>query len=105
MSIVILFAIVFQSVHSYEHLTKELTEKKCIHKHNSSKEITHQHKSFDHCFVCDFCFSNFISSDYINYNYQKIVFISESPFSDSKQIINYFKGALFSLRAPPRFIV
>jgi hypothetical protein len=105
MSVVILFAILFQSVHSYEHLKKELTEKKCIHKHNSNKEITHQHKSFEHCFVCDFSFSNFISSNSFYYNYQKIVFISESPFSDSKQITNYFIGSLFSLRAPPNFIV
>jgi hypothetical protein len=105
MSVIILFAILFQSVHSYEHLTKELTEKKCIHKHNSNKEITHEHKSFEHCFVCDFSFSNFISSNSFYYNYQKIVFISESSFTDSKQITYYFKGRLFSLRAPPNFIV
>ena len=30
MSVVILFAIFFQSLHSYEHLAKELSEKKCV---------------------------------------------------------------------------
>ena len=105
MSVVIMFAILFQSVHSYEHLAKQLTEKKCIHKHVSDKEITHHHKGFDHCFVCDFSFSSFISSDGFCYNYQKIISFSEFQFSDSKEITNYFKGSLFSLRAPPHFIV
>jgi archaellum component FlaF (FlaF/FlaG flagellin family) len=62
MSVVILFAILFQSVHSYEHLVKHLSEKKCLHKRVSSQEITHQHHNSNHCFVCEFGFSTFITS-------------------------------------------
>lgn len=104
MSVVILFAILFQSVHSYDHLVKELTEKKCLHKHFSSTEITHSHK-FEKCFICDFGFSNFINIDVLSFKHYIINGLFGYSFNYSKQITNYFKGSLFALRAPPYFIV
>ncbi len=105
LSIVILFSILFQSVHSYEHLAKQLTEKKCLHKHNSRLEITHEHHKFDHCFVCDFTLSSFISADSFHYNLKNTTVISGYSYFKSKEITQFFKGSLFSLRAPPCFIV
>jgi hypothetical protein len=101
MSIVILFAILFQSLHSFEHLTKELTEKKCFHKHVSDKQITHEHQDFDKCFVCEFAFSSYISSDlqsfrfhnYCNFYKNDSYFLKESHF--------FFTGISYSLRGPP----
>jgi hypothetical protein len=101
----VLFTMLFQSVHCYEHLAKQLSEKKCEHKYTSSQEITHQHQNFDHCFVCNFTLSNFISSDISCFEFQKITIPSGYPFFKSKEITQFFKGSLFALRAPPIFIV
>ncbi len=102
MSVVILFAILFQSLHSYEHLAKELTLKKCVHKHVSEKQITHQHNTFDKCFVCEFAFSTYIPS-----SVQSLTFINDcdSYQNDSNFLIesnDYFSGISYSLRGPPR---
>lgn len=101
----VLFAILFQYVHSYEHFAKQFSEKKCYHKYNSSKEITHQHHNYDRCFVCDFTVSNFISSDIAHFEFKKTTIPSKYSFFKSKEIAQYFKGSLFALRAPPFFIV
>jgi len=101
----VLFAMLFQNVHSYEHLAKQLSEKKCYHKYNSSKEITHQHHNFDHCFVCDFTLSTFISAQIHHFKFKKTNLPSGYSFFKSKEITQFFKGSLFALRAPPSFIV
>jgi hypothetical protein len=93
----------FQSVHSYEHLAKQLSEKKCSHKNNSSHEITHQHHNFDHCFVCDFTLSNFISATISHFEFKKTNLPSGYSFFNSREITQFFKGSLFALRAPPEF--
>jgi hypothetical protein len=103
--IAVLFSMLLQSFHSYEHLVKQLSEKKCYHKYNSSKEITHQHHNFDHCFVCNFTLSTFISSDISNFEFQKIIIPSGYSLLNSRKITQFFKGSLFALRAPPIFIV
>ena len=101
----VLFAMLFQYVHSYEHLAKQLSEKKCEHKYTSSQEITHQHHNFDNCFVCNFTFSNFISSEISCFEFQKTNIPSGNSFFKSREITQFFKGSLFALRAPPSFIV
>jgi hypothetical protein len=101
----VLFSILFQTVHSYEHFAKRLSEKKCYHKSNSSQEITHQHHNFDSCFVCNFTLGNFISSDIASYEFKNINPFSGYSFFKTREITSYFKGSLFALRAPPSFIV
>jgi hypothetical protein len=105
LSVVVLFSIVFQSVHSFQHLAKQLTEKKCFHEHKHDFEITHQHQEFEHCFVCDFTLNSFINTELQFISFQKKGIATQVPFSNSKAITSFFKGSLFSLRAPPRFIV
>ena len=101
----VLFAMLFQSVHSYEHLAKQLSKKECSHKYNSNQEITHQHHDFDNCFGCNFTLSNFISEDISHFDFKKITIPSGYSLFNSKEIIQFFKGSLFALRAPPSFIV
>ena len=105
LTLAILFAVLFQSVHSFGHLAKQLSEKKCYHKYNSSQEITHQHHNFDNCYVCNFTVSNFISSDILCFEFKKIIIPSEYSLFNSRKITQFFKGSLFALRAPPSFIV
>ncbi|MBF2707461.1 hypothetical protein [Flavobacterium soyangense] len=101
----VLFAILLQNVHSYEHLSKQFSEKKCYHKYNSSREITHQHHNFDSCFVCNFTLSSFVSADVSHFEIKKINCFSGYSFFKSRPITQFFKGSLFALRAPPSFIV
>jgi hypothetical protein len=86
-------------------LAKQLSEKKCSHKYNSSHQITHQHHNFDDCFVCNFTVSNFISADISHFEFKKTTIPSGYSLFNSKEIIQFFKGSLFALRAPPSFIV
>lgn len=101
LSVAVLFSILFQSVHSYEHLAKQLSEKECFHEYKSSKEITHQHEAFENCFVCTFTLSSFIGSETISFEFKRTAIDLAVPFSTSRIFPSFFKGALFSLRGPP----
>ena len=101
----VLFSMLFQVAHSYEHLSKKLYEKECHHQYNSGQEITHQHHDFDHCFVCNFEINNFVASEIHQYQLQKNTIPSGYSFFKSREITQFFKGSLFALRAPPSFIV
>ena len=101
MSVVILFAIFFQSVHSYEHLAKELSEKKCFHKHSSDKEITHQHKDFDKCFVCEFSFSGYIKTNLKSFSFINGLNFYKNQSYFLKTSSSYFSGISYSLCGPP----
>ena len=101
----VLFAMLFQSVHSFEHFKEELADKKCVHKSTSKEQITHQHHDFDHCFVCNFTLSSFVASDISCFEFQKTTIPSGYSFFKSREITQFFKGSLFALRAPPSFIV
>jgi hypothetical protein len=103
--IVVLFSILFQSIHSYEHLVKQFSEKQCHHKYTSSQEITHQHHDFEHCYVCHFSVSSFVTSDIHHFEFQIKIYPTGYSFFKSKEITQFFKGSLFALRAPPSFIV
>lgn len=105
MGLIVLFAILFQSVHSFEHLAKQLSEKQCHHKYHSHKtEINHSHHNFDKCFVCEFAFSSYISLNKTASFKENKEIVSKYTFEYSKEIFSSFKGSLFSLRAPPVFI-
>jgi hypothetical protein len=103
--VAVLFSMLFQSFHSYEHLAKQLSQEICSHKYNSSKEITHQHHNFDRCFVCDFTLSCFVSAEIHHFEFKNTNLPSGYTFFESRAITQFFKGSLFALRAPPNFIV
>ncbi len=99
----VLFSMLFQSIHSYAHFSEQRLEKKCLHKYNSDKEITHQHHSLEHCFVCDSNFGNYITPEFftfqVSFDNTKIPYFSNLP-----ETITAFSGSNFSLRGPPQFI-
>jgi hypothetical protein len=90
-----------QSIHSFEHLQQLLQEKECHHKYTGKTEISHQHHPFDHCFVCEFTFTSFVSKS--PYDYTCIEHHNSTAYFSfySKEILLQFKGSLFALRAPP----
>jgi hypothetical protein len=106
MGLMILFAIAFQSIHSFEHLVKQISEKKCHHFHqNHTTEVTHGHDGLEKCFVCEFAFSSYTSTSIKSFEFKKIEVATSYTLCYSKEITQKFRGSLFALRAPPVFIV
>ena len=102
----VLFAIVLQSVHTFNHLEQELTTKVCHHKYAKNQtEFTHAHHNLDHCFVCEFTFSTSIKSDFFTFTFKKGEIPVSYSYFYSREITQSFRGSLFALRAPPSFIV
>jgi hypothetical protein len=102
MSMMVLFAMLFQTIHSYEHVFKQLTEKPCEH-HSSAnhKEITHSHSVETKCHICHFAFSTYIPNAFQTVIFQKNPVETKPVFIYTKSVSTFFKGSLFALRAPP----
>ncbi len=103
--VAVLFSMLLQSVHSFEHLSKQFSHKQCHHKYTGQTEISHQHHPFDHCFVCEFTFSNFITPDTFSYNLHFTTGLMPYCFSVPTEIILSYPGSSYSLRGPPSAIV
>lgn len=105
-TVLVMGAILLQSLHSFHHLEKFITEKHCHHKYALNETaITHQHHDFDHCFVCEFGLSNCTSTHFYTFDFKKTEVTSRYTFCYFKEITQSFRGALFALRAPPKVIV
>lgn len=97
----VLFSMLFESLHKYEHIAAQLAEIQCVHKKNSTTEITHQHHNFDFCVVCAHKLSTFTFSFNTAFDLVFLDHYSKSTDFRSKEITQFFKGSLFSLRGPP----
>lgn len=105
MGLVVLLAILIQSFDAMSHLKEQFSEEHCHHKYNHSKtEIHHAHHVLDHCFVCEFAFSSFISPSKTAFTTQKVQVETKYSLYYSREITQFFRGSLFALRAPPSFI-
>ncbi|MFH7013523.1 MULTISPECIES: hypothetical protein [unclassified Flavobacterium] len=102
LSYTVLFAMLFQTIHSYEHVYRQLTEKHCDHHYASNqKQITHSHTVENNCSICHFAFSTFIPNSFQALSFHKTNFESSFVFFYTKAVSTFFKGSLFALRAPP----
>lgn len=97
----VLFAILFQSLHSYEHF---LGQELAINQHDPKKLDLHQtNHNHEKCFVCEFTFSSFLANEK-----PSVTFLSEFvkvpyqfPFAANPAV---YSGSSFSLRGPPSSI-
>lgn len=98
---VVLFTMLGQSIHSFGHLHQLFSEKECHHKYTGQTEISHQHHPFDHCFICEFTFSGYVTPEI--YVFEIVTKDNFTPYFSfySKEFLLQFKGSLFSLRGPP----
>ncbi|OOG64709.1 hypothetical protein [Flavobacterium sp. A45] len=104
LSLAVLFSILLQSVHAYGHHSEQFIDKHCSHDHSKNKtEVTHGHHISEKCFTCDFSFSSFTSTDFCVFQFHKNSTFTTFPSFFSHQHSSFFKGSLFSLRAPPLF--
>lgn len=102
LSMAVLFSILFQAIHSYEHYSELLTEKKCHHDH-SKNEITHSHTISEKCMICDFNFSSYTTPDFFSFEFHKTTTVTHTALVSFQKNAIFFKGSLFALRAPPLF--
>ena len=101
-AITVLLALLLQSVHSYHHLEKFISEKHCKHHYAVNKtEVSHSHFELEHCFACEFTFSNSLKNELITFEIFQFQNSSILLISSYKIITTSFCGSLFSLRAPP----
>jgi len=102
LSIAILFSILFQAVHSYEHHSEQLAIKKCEHQHSKNQtQLNHSHQTIDKCFTCGFTFSFSTTTVPAVFEFHQKPQVTSVIFSYFQSHFSFFKGSLFSLRAPP----
>ena len=99
---IVLFAILFPTIHSYEHFSEQnfVKEKKEAHDFNKNKFKSDNHKA-EKCSICDFKFSTFASTPFTVFEFQESISVIYYNFFYFKTASFYFKGSLFALRAPP----
>lgn len=103
--VAVLSSILFQSIHSFEHIVAEFTTEHCEHsKATGDSQITHQHHNFDHCFSCEFHFSSFVAAESYSSTFFS-VYTAVPYFLSKNEIPATFSGISYSLRGPPVFIV
>ncbi|WP_417942847.1 hypothetical protein [Flavobacterium sp. RS13.1] len=105
LGLMVLFSILFQSIHSYEHISQQFSEKKCHHNYKDANgEITHQHHNDDSCYICHFAFGSYINPEKIAFQFFSHQHEIPYFFGFSESIIS-FSGSLYTLRGPPLAIV
>jgi hypothetical protein len=94
----VLLAILFQSLHSFEHFVLE--DENVATFDPSKKDVHTDNHSHKKCFVCEFTFSSFVSSEFTSFelgsSFEAIAYTfsyNESP--------SFFIGSATSLRGPP----
>ena len=102
--VAVLSSILFQSVHTFEHILAEFSEQKCEHLYDTGQEqITHEHHDFDHCFSCDFHFSNYVVTDILSI--QRYFTATYNNYFDLvTDQISYYSGIHYLVRGPPTLL-
>lgn len=105
LALTILFSILFQSVHSYEHVAQQLSEKQCHHHYDEKQGgITHQHHNYELCYVCHFAFGSSLIPEVFNFKFT--TFHKEIPyFFTVTENLTLFSRNSYLLRGPPAAIV
>lgn len=103
MPLIVVFTILFPAIHSYEHIQSHNVAHKCIqHQHHTAKtEFKIQDHSNEECAICHFKFSPVTTFEFVTFQFYKNSTIIHFTCFYSKSFSAFFKGSLFSLRAPP----
>lgn len=104
LSMAVLFSILLQSIHSYEHNSEQITAKLSNQHHSKNKiETSSKHNVSEKCFICKFNFYSFTTAAFFVFQFQINSAVRTVPLFFSHQYSSFFTGSLFSLRAPPLF--
>lgn len=100
--IVVLFAILFPAIHSYEHIHGHKSEREYILKTNNGKsEFRLDNHTNDECAICHFKISPVSTFSFETFTFYKNSSITSFVAFYATSFSNFFKGSLFALRAPP----
>ncbi len=100
MGLTVLFAVLFQSIHSFEHLAQQFSGESCIHKYSEKTTLNHSHH-WEKCSVCDFVFSPTTEIKSVIVSFENPVFYNKTLYFSTSENIPFFTGSSFSLRGPP----
>lgn len=102
MPLIVLFAILFPALHSYEHiLDTQLTKEKIEFSVSEKPQFKAKLHSFHKCSICDFKFSAVGTLEFPVFQFYKSTAVVKHVSFYNKPHFSFFKGSLFSLRAPP----
>ncbi|MFB9076465.1 hypothetical protein ACFFLS_24620 [Flavobacterium procerum] len=102
MPLVVVFAILFPVIHSYEHIQAHDSSHKITKQYHSGKTEFKKHShSNEECAICHFKFSPVGTFTFVSFSFYKAVAISSKICYYFKSSSSFFKGSLFALRAPP----
>ena len=79
LGLMVLFSVLFQSIHTFEHVIQQFFGEVCLHKYSDEATLNHSHH-WEKCTVCDFAFSPTTEI--------KSVIVSSKIISD--EIVNVF---------------
>ena len=97
--VTVLFAILFQSLHSYEHILEDKAT--FTHLDSSKKDVHANDHNHEKCFVCEFTFSSFVGTEFTSFQFkQSFEAIAYSFFYNETP--SFFSGSQSSLRGPPQ---
>jgi hypothetical protein len=96
----VLFAVLFQPLHTIEHLVKIFSEESCIHDYSKGANLNHSHY-WEKCQVCDFAFNPTIQIKSVVVYFENPVFYNKIIYFSISENIPFFNGSFFSLRGPP----
>jgi len=101
--LIVLFAILFPALHSYEHINSHTSAHKTFIKHHHTEKSEfrlHDHDT-EQCAICHFKISPVATFSFSTFSFLKCTTIDSFVAFYSKSYASFFKGALFALRAPP----
>lgn len=104
LSVAVLFSMLLQSVHSFEHLSKLFSEKECHHVYSGKTEISHQHHPFDECLSCEFTFSSFVCPELFHFDFLVAQPSSVKIFTADQSLVVISNTTLF-VRGPPAEVI
>lgn len=101
--LIVLFAILFPAVHSYEHIhNHNFSVAKTVKQDTTNKsDLKARNYTSEECAICHFKFSPVATFSYVYFEFYKSRSITPYVSFYSITHSNFFKGALFALRAPP----
>lgn len=105
MPMIVLFAILFPAVHSYEHIhAHNATVLQTTKQHSTNKSEFKLHNHSDQCAICHFKFAPVSTFSFVYFDFYKSNSLIPFVSFYFKSYSYFFKGALFALRAPPAII-
>lgn len=103
MPLIVVFAILFPAIHSYEHIQSHNASHKSIKQlyHSDKSEFKVHDHSNEECAICHFKFSPVGTFSFVTFQFYKNSTVIHSVHFYADSFSEFFKGSLFSLRAPP----